>query len=348
LSVSRAIAALDKDWSLYSSHNHFGSAHPYMHRAFMEHCPVSERMLKAKLIGSAIREWRRRYHRDSMSYEDERSGLLGRLWTAGDRKRDYGTYFVLSARYGAYPMHLFASLQYPGKHYLKRAQKSARCIQRLWGRYWRRVSKYRFSNVTLIQTCWRRFICHKKYYPLVRLRLRMKDRLRSLGALHKWLDYLAMCSRMRGLVKDWLHFQRCELKVLISWRDAVRLIRNRRAEVLGSHLAMRRLDILRRYSKEWHALVYRRAHELCAKRNMSKYPHFYVWRARVKEMAANRKAIAAARCIQRYLRAKRTLIIVRRNKKVRQRLKQFLLIMVTTPLYTAYYRSLDQSYACAN
>jgi hypothetical protein len=270
--AARQTSELRAAWAVYSAQNHYDKPHLYRDNAFLEHCPVSERILKTKLLARSVQAFRVRYNRDSMVFEDELSHVTDRFERARDRKRDYEAYYILANRYGAFDGGRFSRTDSPGREYLQAVQRAARVYQRLWSRYWRSTSRRRYRRATTIQTAWRRYFAVKKYYPLVALRLRMKDRLKLIAGLHKWKAYLRLCAEMRELLTWWLDFRRIEALALAAWRASLIESKRRREQKLAPHLAMRNRLKAQQLFGAWKGRLGR------TKILMAQYPHFYVWR----------------------------------------------------------------------
>ena len=322
-SIGNKADRLRKAWSLYALQNHFNKPHLYASNAYLESCPVVERVIKAKLLSRSVKHFRRRYNRDSMSFEDELSRLSNRYNAVQSRKRDYEIYYILANRYGAMSSVEFAALTSPGHVYLDRVQKAARRFQRRWRRYWRSTSDHRYKWVCKIQTTWRRYRTERKFRPLIRTRLRKKSRLKLISCVHKWREYQQMCRQMKDLLKWWLDYRRCETMVFLRWRNIVLSNNGNRQRKVAPFIMKRYVKICKRVFGAWRSYVAQMNTIANTKLILSRYPHFYTWKANVHRSILYRKQNRAANTVIRFMRIYRTQIILKRNRRIQQRVKQF-------------------------
>ena len=325
--MKRLIASsneLHSSWDFYSKQNHYNKTHMYMTNTYLDSCPVSERILKARLLHRSVVEWRQRYNRDSMSFEDERSKLVEQIHIVRQRQRDYSVYYILSARYGVYSLPYYSSLPSPGAHYLKHVQTAALTIQALWNKFWSRISSYRFANVTVIQSCWRRYYAMKKYYPQVALRIKMKPRLRLMACLQRWRAYLILCSKMKLLIKEWKdddHFRNLAYQ---AWKLIYFHENRKRNEVIQPLLSRYKLRHLRGAFHHFRDYVFQINSFRRVGKSLLRYAHFYMWRTSVRDIKKERVILKARAVVSKAIRVNRARIILMLHKALRDKLKRIM------------------------
>jgi hypothetical protein len=232
-------------------------------------------------------------------------------------------------------METFASLSNPGHHYLKRVLRGAYLWQRCWSHYWHSTSEYRCKKITLIQALWRKYYNHKKYQPLIRMRLKMSKRLRIITAMHKWRSYVHMCIRMKAHIRGWLEYQRFEGNYFLDWKHSVQHILRSRELVLQPVHQRQQSKMKTALFRHWKNYVFQIENINRMKLTISRYPHFYMWKQRIKEKKRHVYLNKAVQVIQRFFRLQHTNIVFLRNQNIRMRVRQFTNISKSNNNYTS-------------
>eukprot|EP01039_Chlorochromonas_danica_P003648 gene3648-3994_t len=194
------ILRLQSAWHKHCQANHYLAPPIYMQHSFVDNAPVAQRALKLRLVREARQNWRQRYERDHMTFEDDLSYWSNVYGEAMLRQRDYERYYILATRYGPFSQDEFALDSRPGKRYYTKAVRGALKLQLLWDRYWAMARLRRFRACRMIQKHWRMHNAWQRFHPIIRLRLKFGKRTYFIFCMALWKRYVYLCKLIREAI----------------------------------------------------------------------------------------------------------------------------------------------------
>ena len=325
--IAADIALLNSAWIKHMKDNHYNKQHLFIRENYLNRGPLQQKALKLRLVNEAAQNWILRKERDTMSFEDDMSRLVGKYVDAQIRRRDYDRYYVLASRYGVWSELKYYRDTRPGKRYWQQVTNGALKLQKLWCHYWAITRLRRYRSARLIQTYWRCSYHFRKNNPLIKLRVKYGKRSVMKYFWIKWNDYKSLVKRIRDALK--YHMQSWRDKCFVAWRDRYKSKKNRKEEILTKFiLRMKNMEIAGKFLI-WHNYVLRRKRGKLFLRRLLQCPHFDVWHQFTLNSLKKKKIAKDAAVIQSgirmYLRRKRYLKM-KSSKKV---LNNFALIVIS-------------------
>jgi hypothetical protein len=295
---ARQLADVIQKWHTYAKANGYDRTHVYLTRNFVKSAPLAERALKMKLMQQAAAGWRARYERETMQHEDETGHLMRVYVDAQHRRRDYDRYFVLATRYGVFSQAEFSADSSPGDRYFKKVTSAALMLQRRWDMYWPMKKLRMHRAARFMQTLFRRYAARKKWYPIIRLRLKYGKRTYYRFCWDHWLHYNYLCRQIRELIAYHLHtyVRLC----FASWRHYWVEQKKERTHKMELFVLRAKSGSLFGFFMKWIRFKNYSQRVLRTARRIVQNPHFAIWYEYARRRKYMRRRHLAAVQIQRH------------------------------------------------
>ena len=324
-SMAKQLLELGIQWNQYCKQKHYDRPHITAKDGltpFLKSTPLAQRGLKMLMVRDAESSFKLRMDRDTMSFEDDQSYLVGLYLNAQERRRDYDRYFVLATRYGHYSVDEFYKDNFPGFRYWKNAVQATRMFQELWNRYWSVMKVRRYRAARFMQTLWRSYSAYKQWHPIIRMRLVMGKRTYFRMCWLLWWEYIRLVKRIKAAIE--YHVQLVISRkndCFFGWKKLYTDEKNRKKGILLRFIARIKNGWLIATFQAWRG--YSNSIVSCKRRlrRLFGFPHFDVWCEYVEHVKFMKKLYKSAACCQSLVRMFLMRRLYRKKKRYSYKIK---------------------------
>ena len=294
--AARDQSNLITDWISFAKKSGYDKPHVYLTKSFANNAPLAERALKLKLTREAANGWRVRCDRDTMIFEDSLGQLNRAYFEAQQRRRDYDRYFILATRYGVFSQEEFSRDASPGDRYFNKVTEAAKMLQKRWDLYWPMKKLRMHRAARFMQTLFRSYIARKKYYPIIKIRLKYGTRTYYRFCWKRWIHYNVLVKDIRRLQK--YHLNSYVRLCFKSWKQDFLDTKAYRREKMSKFVLRARSGSLWGIFLKWAEFAKYSRRVLRKARRLVQNPQFALWYDYAQSRKRKRQRHQAATIIE--------------------------------------------------